>query len=107
MSSATYTLTPHDITFQHGPIGCRLHDHDNPHQGRLDRLAADALVASGDYFGTLATSLDSISQELAAYDEPNHIKLERLINTLLYLEQTYKITKKDTDKKPSFRTDSL
>lgn len=93
--NSVYDLSLHDKVLSHGRNAWRLHDQDvNPQQGKVDKLAADALIASGDYFGTLATRLDSISIQLALTNEPIHLELERLINTLLYLEQTYRISKK-------------
>jgi hypothetical protein len=64
----------------------------------LSRDDIDAIVASGDYFGTLATSLDSISQRLLINDnginEPEHYNLEKIINALLYIETKYSIVKR-------------
>jgi soluble P-type ATPase len=61
----------------------------------LTKADIDVLVASGDYFGSLATSLDSLSQELSNDGkDTEHVILEKIINTLLYIESKYTITRK-------------
>jgi len=54
---------------------------------------ADALAASGDYFVTLATKLDMISQSLPR-DSAEQIEIENLIQTLFYLQKHYKLVAK-------------
>jgi len=61
--------------------------------GTPQDLAVRALVASGDCFEMLGSSLDQISRRLKDSD-PNQAELEYLIRTLLYLQRHYKITKR-------------
>jgi hypothetical protein len=58
------------------------------------RDETDALVASGDYFATVATILDHISQSLAKGKHAEHATLERLISELLYVQRNYYIGRK-------------
>jgi hypothetical protein len=53
----------------------------------------DALVASGDYFETLATKLDDISIMLARRGAPEHIDLQHIVDTLLYMQKHYTVQK--------------
>jgi soluble P-type ATPase len=63
--------------------------------GDLTKSDIDVLVASGDYLATLATSLDSLSQSLeSSGNETDHVILEKIINTLLYIETKYRISKR-------------
>ena len=55
--------------------------------------ADDALAASGDYFITLATSLDKIAQSLPR-DSSQQIEIENLVNTLFYLQKHYVVIAK-------------
>lgn len=50
-----------------------------------------AQVASGDYFITLATKLDDLSQQLAEVHPAGHIILEEIIADLSYLQNNYRI----------------
>jgi len=91
MSSLPYSVTDHGLT---------IHDYadnfaDMGSSKESQHLDSDALVASGDYFVTLATSLDHLSQGLAKRKQPEHVALERTINELLYLQRNYQIIKKD------------
>lgn len=56
-------------------------------------LQADALVASGDYFMTLATELDKLAQVLPS-NSGEQILVEELVDTLLYLDKNYAIARK-------------
>lgn len=89
----SYTFSLHTTILSHAnEFPLLLGDHDNhpdPHKAELD-----ALVASGDYFITLATTLDQINEEVAATNETGHGALEKLISDLAYLQQKYKISKK-------------
>ncbi len=91
-----YKLAPTDRVLQHGVLNTRwqqvlcLHDF----AADLSHADIDAIVASGDYFGSLATSLDTISQDLKnAGNDTEHLNIEKLINALLYIETKYKITR--------------
>lgn len=54
----------------------------------------DIQVISGDYFVTLATTLDSLSQPLAELNNPAADHLQDIVSDLLYLQQHYKIERK-------------
>lgn len=61
----------------------------------LDNLnETDVLVRSDQYFATLATRLDSISQRLKKSDGAEHDHLQKIVDELLYLQGYYKIKKK-------------
>jgi hypothetical protein len=51
-------------------------------------------VRSGDYFATLATKLDELSQAVKEKDEMAADDLELIVNDLLYLQRNYQISKK-------------
>lgn len=51
-------------------------------------------VRSGDYFATLATKLDELSQIVREKDEAASYDLELLVADLLYLQRNYDIRKK-------------
>jgi len=51
----------------------------------------DARVRSGDYFVTLATTLDQISGTMDDYT--TRAKLEEIVSDLIYLQDTYTIEK--------------
>lgn len=53
----------------------------------------DAQVHSGDYFVLLATKLDQLSSSPASLSV--RLGLEEIVSDLLYLQQAYKIVKKD------------
>jgi hypothetical protein len=92
-----YALSTRDTILTH-PFSARaalrarlLHDF----AADLSKEDIDALVASGDYLGSLATSLDSISQDLeAAGNDVEHVLIEKIINTLLYIDTKYTIARK-------------
>ncbi len=56
-------------------------------------LHLQALVASGDYFETLAASLEQIVAAIPA-NSVEHYQLQHIIGQLLYLQKHYDITKK-------------
>lgn len=56
---------------------------------------ADVLIRSGQYFTTLATKLDKLSDQLKEGDEIQKHYLQDIINELLFLQQHYKIKKKE------------
>lgn len=93
MSSITYSLSFADHLLSHGPGRTRLMRDfidENPE-------GVGALVASGDCFITLATTLDEVVETLSSADEIARPQLERLVRTLLYLQRHYKITRKTPD----------
>jgi len=67
--------------------------HDLPEDD--EELYAAALVASGDYFVTLAATLEEIACSLPETHAEQH-RLQYLIGQLLYLQRHYKIRRKNT-----------
>ena len=61
-----------------------------------EQYKIDAEVYSGDYFVTLATRLDQISNKLQEY----HLRaeIEEIVSDLIYLQDTYGIIKKKLGK---------
>lgn len=93
MSSAMYSLSFADSLLAHGPgRSYLLHDFidENPE-------GVGALVASGDCFITLATTIDEVTESLNTADETARPQLEKLIRTLLYLQRHYKVVRKTPD----------
>jgi hypothetical protein len=84
---STYLLQANDTIWGHGFFKqWFVKDFDTNH---LDDLKAQ--VASGDYFITLATKLDDLSQQLAEIHPAGHIILEKIIADLSYLQNNYRI----------------
>jgi len=54
----------------------------------------DALVRSGQYFATLATKLDRLSDQLKKGNEVQAHHLQEIIDELLFIQQRYSIKKK-------------
>lgn len=90
MQSAAYKLQTRDSFLDYDTtVALLLHDIDcSP-----EDLHKRALVASGDYFETLAASLEQIAQGLPAAS-PQQYQLQHIILTLQYLQRHYKIIKK-------------
>lgn len=65
---------------------------DEAEEEKLPTLV-DIQVQSGDYFVTLATQLDSIGSQLVNWSARS--KLEDAVSDLIYLQDNYRITKKD------------
>lgn len=63
----------------------------------VDTDKVDVQIKSGDYFVTLATSLELISQRLETEHNDVAKNIEQAVNELLYLQSGYKVVKK-TDK---------
>ncbi len=61
---------------------------------QVDSDKLNMQVKSGDYFITLATRLELISQRLADEHDDTAINLEGAVNELLYLQNFYSIVKK-------------
>lgn len=84
---STYQLQTNDTLWSHTIFkNWFVKDFDND---RIDNLKAE--VASGDYFITLATKLDDLSQQLAEIHPAGHIILEKIIEDLSYLQNNYRI----------------
>jgi hypothetical protein len=60
-------------------------------------LEVDALVASGDCFITLATTLDDLDKSLVEGGQHFQPEIEQVVRTLLYLQRHYKVTKKESN----------
>lgn len=85
--NGTYQLQTNDTIWTHNILRhWFVRDFDTEH---LDDLKAQ--VASGDYFITLATKLDDLSQQLAEVHPAGHITLEKIIADLSYLQNNYRI----------------
>jgi len=91
MSGLSYALTHLPTVLTHGS-GAVLTFRDGLH---TDEHELQAHVRSGEYFATLATSLDQVSQSLDTKNEAESAILQRFINDLLYLQRNYMIVKKD------------
>jgi len=87
-----YTLSIDNHVLEHGLRSLFLHDGEAPLTHA--QLELKALVRSGDYFATLATTLDNLSKDLGAKDIAGHEALEKVIDDLLYLQKNYQITTK-------------
>ncbi len=59
-----------------------------------DLSETDVLIRSGQYFTTLATRLDKLSDQLKKGDELQVRHLQDIIDELLFIQQHYKIQKK-------------
>lgn len=58
------------------------------------KLTVDAQVRSGDYFVTLATTLDALAKDVGDYRIRAHV--EELVSDLIYLQDNYTIVKNDS-----------
>ena len=61
-----------------------------------DVTETDALVRSGQYFTTLATKLDRLSDQLKKGNEVQAHHLQEIIDELLFIQQHYSISKKES-----------
>lgn len=91
MTTSIYQLTSFTGTVASWPRPRFLHDHTDSFE-MFDR-EIDARVRSGDYFVTLATILDQLNQNIDDYQVRS--SLEELVSELIYLQDTYEITKRD------------
>jgi len=89
---ADYALDPPSAVLAHDSAPTWLL-HDGSDTRELEDLIVH--VRSGDYFITLATLLDSISDELTVENRAEAAVLQQLIQNLIYLDKTYKLIKKD------------
>lgn len=65
-----------------------------------DLSDADVLIRSGQYFTTLATKLDRLSDQLRKGNEVQAHHLQDIINELLFIQKNYNIKKKSSALKP-------
>ena len=68
-----------------------LRDFDDERE-RIENL--EHHIEADDYFGSLATIIDLVRQEMKSADPPLRETLGRLKNDLLYLQKNYRIVKK-------------
>jgi len=91
MSTATYALPLHDMLLTDNESLDLLWFHDLPRD--TEKLHAQALVASGDYFEMLAATLEQIAVALPL-DSVEQYQVQHYVGQLLYLQHHYKIVKK-------------
>lgn len=90
---SNYPVTNHDMYTQHG-----IARHTNGTLALRDSLddyskvELSAMIASGEYFQTLASTLDQIID--ASNNVCRHPELYKIIKELLYMQQHYNIHKK-------------
>jgi hypothetical protein len=91
MSIAAYVVPLYDQIQTHDNWLSTLRLHDLPRD--TEKLHTQALVASGDYFETLAAALEQIAVALPP-DSVEQYQLQHYVGQLLYLQRSYQITKK-------------
>jgi hypothetical protein len=92
-SDKSYRLTAHDRLLLHGWRSARLLRDGADY----DRLDIDALVASGDCFITLATTLDDCTRFLDRKDSVALPQIEKTISLLMYLQRHYRVVRKRSE----------
>jgi len=93
MTSAlmTYQLNRYDGILRHGGKKQTLvRDQD----GISAKINVDAQVRSDDYFVTLAMVLDTFAEDLPYV---KRLEIEGIVSDLIYLQDTYKITKNKSE----------
>jgi hypothetical protein len=90
MSTLAYRLNPFDALLTDG-VAEDFWLHDLPKNA--EELHVQALVASGDYFEMLAAILEQVARALPLYSVEQY-QTQYYVQQLLYLQRTYKITKK-------------
>ena len=93
--SHSYALNPFHQFLSHGsplPIALLRDGLDG-----IDNLReVDVQVMSGDYFPTLATTLDSLAQAITDTHSAEAEQIQRIVTDLLYLQQqNYQVIRKD------------
>lgn len=90
MSGASYALRP--------DYGLLSHWNDSPRLVgdyiSVDTEKLDIQIRSGDYFVTLATMLEVLSQRLIVEKNSAAIDFQQIADELLYLQHHYEIVKK-------------
>ncbi len=86
---SNYTLASNDILSWHG-LG-RIFKVRDGETDEHELLRAQ--IASGDYFITLATQLDQISQTIQQAHPAEYTTLEQVITDLIHLQNNYTISK--------------
>ena len=59
-----------------------------------NHVGLHAQVRSGDYLGMLASQLDELAVMIALTAEPEAANLQEIVETLLFLQANYKLTRK-------------
>jgi len=97
MKSAMYMIGPNDVitTDGLGVFGRLLHDVP----ADAEKMHLRALVASGDYFATLAACLEQIAAALPE-TSAEQFQLQGAVGQLLTLQHDYVITKRSTSTRP-------
>ncbi len=90
MSATAYALTFHDTVLADDQLEL-LWLHDLPRDA--EKLHAQALVASGDYFEMLAAALEQVAVALPL-NSVEQYQIQHYIGQLLYLQRHYKIIRK-------------
>lgn len=92
----TYQLTHllHGLSFGDRKRGFYVADGDENAANLPDRLLLESHIRSGDYFSTLATTLDDLSTRLSRGDTVQHEELDKLVNDLLYIDRRYCLERK-------------
>jgi len=95
MTSAlmTYRLSQYDGILQHGDKKQKF-VRDRDELPAKVKMNVEAQVRSGDYFVTLAMVLDQLAEGLPHLER---LEIERIVSDLIYLQDTYKITKNKTE----------
>jgi hypothetical protein len=91
----TYQLAPFSGLMSHGwsaPSFLRDADTNRKTKNETD-LSVDVQVRSGDYFVTLATTLDLLGKNVDSWRAKT--QLEDLVSDLIYLQDNYTIIKND------------
>jgi hypothetical protein len=89
--TATYMVATTDMILDDGPGELVSLLHDRPHDAEGRHLAA--LVASGDYFVTLAVTLEEVAFSLPS-GSVAQFQLQDIVGQLLRLQNHYRISKK-------------
>lgn len=95
MSLNTYTLAAKPIVLSHTPLAPGQLFRDYGDTGSPEHIAA--MVASGDCFLTLATTVEKIAESLEPDDIINVPELEQLAATLFYMQRYYTIEPNSSD----------
>jgi hypothetical protein len=90
MNVTAYALHPFDATVTDG-VDYSFWLHDLPDND--EKLQAQALAASGDYFEMLASELEQVAAVLPIHSMEQY-QLQYYITQLIYLQHHYRIVKK-------------
>lgn len=89
-----YRMTNTDRILMHRQSGLRAVQMVRDDDAAYNQLDVEALVASGDCFVTIATSLDDCTKLLAPTETDALPQIEKAISVLLYLQRHYKVVRK-------------